>query len=494
MASWLPLLVPLLVPILSHVLPDLFLPRSTEFNLDHEELLRRRDEDPSQIMDIPHSFELVSEPDEITEPHSGNPGPTTTPVLPHVSSTYQDPTPNANDSPIISIDQTANVAVKKDGESIYDASCTEQEIFLRKIHHALVHITSENFLFTADRVGCLVNHFEGRGGRPLSILANHILLLASQHPHLGNVLARLSRHLVEQISTDLYDGDSTDVYGNTLQGGPLFRQRLVDSCGFAFHLRLVGHGLIALQDDDESGEEHCTGSSLYHHAVENIKSDGPGLATFLAELYNMNILPRRVIHGCLDDLLRDPMPAVVQTGVVEDLKALLTISGELLDATDDGRARVDGYISHIKHLIRTIRCGWRNKSMLEVRYSTYELGSLAVSSSSAVGRLPGRYSLQEVIALREQGWSKMPKTPDAEPWPQHAAFAGMQWRRKTHYADTTPPMWRASNPDRSAPTIETNERIEGARGAAATAQAPRTWANSRLRKASVPTIGDESVL
>ncbi|KAI0369009.1 ARM repeat-containing protein [Pilatotrama ljubarskyi] len=326
----------------------------------------------------------------------------------------------------------------------------------RRVSVALLQINSATYVSVSD---CLVNTInqsaavpQGEsdcGGWALHIVACSIRRAASRDEHLAELLARLCRRMVEQLSMDISDGGETkDAEGNVLAGGQLFRRYMVRACQFGFDLRLVALGLApgaplkSVEGEDIHSDEDGYSSShaeAHRNSVDEAKCHGPGLVKFVGELFKMGLLPEGVVHQCLKALLRDDYPDKADVKPLEDGCVLLTTVGQAID-TPKTRALVDTYFTRLKCAYNTQGVGWRTRAILK-----------------------------EVFELRARGW--VPAT-DAPP-PRGNSYDCNQWQWKLRDADAVN-NWRKKMP------LATSEEPLFSQ--------PGVWAHSRLRKTGLPSI------
>ena len=122
--------------------------------------------------------------------------------------------------------------------------------------------------------------------------------------------------------------------------------------------------------DGEDGEPVLYSDEYY--AAQKAKRQGLGLIEFIGELFKLQMLTERIMHGCIKKLFGNVENPEEEE--IESLCKLLTTVGKILD-TSKARAHMDVYFSRMKELTRSGNVSSRMQFMLQV-YISFPLNIL----------------------------------------------------------------------------------------------------------------------
>ncbi|KAI5824267.1 ARM repeat-containing protein, partial [Schizophyllum commune Tattone D] len=161
--------------------------------------------------------------------------------------------------------------------------------------------------------------------------------------------------MMDQISSNVQDKYILNAKGKPMNGGQLLRKYL----------------LIRCQEDFERGwankETSTMPVALYsdeYYALQKAKRQGLGLDRFIVELYKLGMLTERIMHQCVQMLLKN-VDEPREEGL-ENLCVLLINAGKLLD-TPRARGHMDVYFTRMKAFMGKPTTSLRLQFMIEVR-------------------------------------------------------------------------------------------------------------------------------
>lgn len=193
---------------------------------------------------------------------------------------------------------------------------------------------------------------------------------------LVEMLARLCRKMMEQISPEVQDGSVT-VQGWPVTGGPLFRKYLLNRCQEDFERgwvsmeaatsktlsdKAVNDKATANAKEAESLDEVAFYSEKYY-ATQKARHQGLGLVMFMSELFKLQMLTERIMHECVKKLLGNVDNPEEEE--IEGLCKLLSTIGQLPD-TPEARAHIDVYFRRMNDLMKSLIVSSRMQFMLQV--------------------------------------------------------------------------------------------------------------------------------
>ncbi|KAG8926082.1 hypothetical protein FRC01_009364 [Tulasnella sp. 417] len=206
------------------------------------------------------------------------------------------------------------------------------EFVERKVKVLLNKLASENFDSISDQIVHWVNKSENeKNGRVLSLIIMLVFEKATDESHWAEMYARLCKRMMERISPAVRDDSVRNQAGEPIIGGQLF-------------LKLLREGS---QAGGNTSREPELGSDEYYTRVKD-KRQGIGLVRFIGELFKLQMLTERIVHGCIKMLLpsENGLPNLTEAEI-ESLCQLLTTVGETLDVPKC-KVYMDGYFQRLR--------------------------------------------------------------------------------------------------------------------------------------------------
>jgi len=251
----------------------------------------------------------------------------------------------------------------------------------RKVRLLLNKLAPASFDSTSHQLVEIANTSEReKDGRTLIHVIRLIFEAATNDATRSQIYARLCRTMMEKISPGVMDDSIRNAEGQPIVGGHLFRKYLLNRCQEDFERGWTSHVQVAVpvaantvNNDQKSHSER--------RYDEKAKRQGLGLVRFIGELFKVQMLTERIMHGCINKFVSKlDAPGEEE---IESLCLLLTTVGQRLD-TKNARAHMDIYFLRLKDI-----------SVLE----------------SINARL--RSMIVEVIDLRSRNWDRRdsPSTP-----------------------------------------------------------------------------------
>ncbi|RKP19389.1 ARM repeat-containing protein, partial [Rozella allomycis CSF55] len=236
----------------------------------------------------------------------------------------------------------------------------EKQKLYRDVTIALNKITRDNF----DKVCSEILNMKIDDDIILAGVIDIIFAKAIDEPNFGAIYAQLCHKLSIDLKIEtIYDEEALKAInsGRTT----IFRRILLNKCQQEYskkqQWKLEADKVVVAEDDEE---------------VERLKIKRRALGNiiFIGELFKLNLLTEKIIHFCINDLLKNP-----EEEEIESLCKLLITVGSKLDSSQS-RKYVDEYFQRIKNII--------------------EIPELN-------NRL--RFSLMDVVDLRKNNWQSKKK-------------------------------------------------------------------------------------
>jgi translation initiation factor 4G len=285
-------------------------------------------------------------------------------------------------------------STRRNGPSV---DINSPEMVERKVKALLNKLTIGRFDTVSDQIIAWANKSEReKDGRTLIQVIKLIFETATDEEMFSKTHARLCRKMMEQISPKVQDSGVKNAVGKPYAGGQLFLKYLFNRCQEGFERGWVAKEATTIIATSKLTEDQAAtklrektkggdGSGLCsdeYYAAAKAKRRGLGLIRFIGELFKLQMVTERIMHGCIKKLLGN-----VETPgdeEIESLCMLLTIVGSLLD-TQKARAHLDMYFSRMKELMRNKNVNARMMFILQV-------------SGTRVPSVPNRHRL--LLSLR----------------------------------------------------------------------------------------------
>lgn len=254
------------------------------------------------------------------------------------------------------------------------------ELVQRKVKSLLNKMTLEYFDTISDQLlDISAQSKDEKDGRTLRQVIELTFAKAVDEAHWSNMYARFCAKMLAKIDPEIFDEHIRDVKGNLVKGGALFRKYLLNRCQEEFE-RGWSDQLPTNEDGTPIDAELM--SDEYYAAV-GAKRRGLGLIRFIGELYFLGMLTERIMHACMQLLLKSPEPS---EEVIESVCQLMTTIGARLEENKDHADFFNSYFQKMKDI---------------------------QNSPGLPSRL--RFMLMDIADLRKSGWidkrkDKGPKT------------------------------------------------------------------------------------
>ncbi|KAK2462903.1 hypothetical protein APHAL10511_005101 [Amanita phalloides] len=202
----------------------------------------------------------------------------------------------------------------------------------------LNELTMEKFDSTSDQIIQWANRTENQtDGRTLIQVTRLVYekAVGIDDAAWSEMYARLCRKMMEQIGPGVRDEGIKNSDGRPISGGQLIRKYLLNRCQEDFERSWVAK-------EAASGDEVAP-------CVQKAKCQYPGLIRFLGDLFKLQMLTERIMHGCIKILLGGRNP---EEDEIEGLCKMMTAIGAILD-TKKAHAHMDVYFQRMKELTQS---------------------------------------------------------------------------------------------------------------------------------------------
>lgn len=275
---------------------------------------------------------------------------------------------------VVPLQVSANRRVATSTRHNADLDDESPEMVERKVKALLNKLTEERYSSISDQIIAWANKSEQQmDGQTLIQVTKLVFENGTNDVIFTEMYARLCRKIMEEVSRKVQDHTIENAQGEPFAGGQLFRKYLVDRCQEDFERGWVAKETTANQavkDADEktkSGEESVLYSDEYY-AANKARRRKLGLIRFLGELFKLQMLTERIIHGCIKKLLANMKNP--EEDESESLATLLTTVGSRLD-TEKARAQLDLYFLPMQELTKNKSVNPRAMFKLQVRATVH---------------------------------------------------------------------------------------------------------------------------
>lgn len=227
-----------------------------------------------------------------------------------------------------------------DARSTSDSLGTEHS----KVRELLNEMTSENFEAISDQVIILVNASDEKDGHTLKQSVNLVMENVIEGEKSARLFARLCRKVMEQVSPSFTDKGLE----RPIVGGHLFRKYLLNFCQEKFD------HILKRKESVDAEEEIVLGTN----------QQSANFVRFLGELFELQMLTEKIVHGCIKKFLKDiDNPEEVY---IQSLCVLLMIVGKSMDKAKSN-FHMNVYFERMREISRKEDISFEIKSMLLVR-------------------------------------------------------------------------------------------------------------------------------
>ncbi|KLO17686.1 ARM repeat-containing protein [Schizopora paradoxa] len=240
-----------------------------------------------------------------------------------------------------------------------------------EVRELLSEITSQNFEVIFDQIIILVNTSDAeKDGHTLRQFVNLVMENVIGGEKSARLCARLCRKVMEQISPNIIDKD----FDRPIAGAQLFRKYLLNICQEKFE--------CIFEREENVDAEGELGMETTHQSSN--------LVRFVGELFEVQILAEKIIHGCIKKFLKDidnPKEAYI-----ESLCALLKVVGKSLDK-EKANFHINVYFERMSEISRKENISSRMKSILleviELRQSNWVARNTAQANPIPIAEVHG---------------------------------------------------------------------------------------------------------
>ncbi|ODQ66664.1 ARM repeat-containing protein, partial [Nadsonia fulvescens var. elongata DSM 6958] len=226
------------------------------------------------------------------------------------------------------------------------------EIVQRKVNSLLNKMTLEKF----DKISGQILDIAAQSkyeddGRTLRQVIELTFAKATDEAHWSSMYARFCQKMQEEIDPQIQDRSILDKEGLPVRSNMLFRKYLLSRCQAEFEKGWVDK----IPTHDETTPTDAQSMSEDYYKAAAAKRRGLGLIKFIGELYMLDMITERIMHGCIQRLL------MTETGpgedpsedLIESLSKLLTTIGEKLDASCRMTDWLEGYYAKMDKLTKS---------------------------------------------------------------------------------------------------------------------------------------------
>ncbi|KAJ8582154.1 ARM repeat-containing protein [Rhizopogon salebrosus TDB-379] len=259
------------------------------------------------------------------------------------------------------IEMSANCWVPTSATREAQPDTDTPEMVDRKVKGLLNKLTMERFDSISDEIVDWMN--KNVDGRTLIQFTRLVFEKAMDEAACSAMYARLCRKMMEQISLEVWDYEIKNTKGKPIAGSQLFRKYLLNRCQEDFERGWSAkEAATAITANGKKGTEETELYSDEYYAAQKAKRQCLGLIKFIGELFKLQILTERIMHGCVKKLLGNVENPEEEE--IESLCQLLTTAGQLLD-TPKARAHMDVYFTRMRELGKSTNVSLRMQFMLQ---------------------------------------------------------------------------------------------------------------------------------
>ncbi|KAL1918217.1 uncharacterized protein VTP21DRAFT_3483 [Calcarisporiella thermophila] len=230
------------------------------------------------------------------------------------------------------------------------------ELVQRKVKSLLNKLTLEKFESISDQIIEFANRsLNETDGTTMKLVIQLVFEKATDESNFATMYAQLCRRMMEKVKEDVKDESLKLPDGRPASGGHLFRKYLLTRCqedferGWKFDVPKTENGEVDIMSDE------------YYVAVK-AKRRGLGLIRFIGELFKLNMLTERIMHGCIQKLLTNVDNPEEEE--MESLCQLMTTVGKQLDRKE-AKGHMDLYFSRMVTLSKNTKLPSRIRFMLQ---------------------------------------------------------------------------------------------------------------------------------
>ncbi|KAG8690393.1 hypothetical protein FRC11_011932 [Ceratobasidium sp. 423] len=211
----------------------------------------------------------------------------------------------------------------------------------RKVEALLNKLTMARFDSISNKIIWVANRSkQERDGSTLMQVIKLVFEKAKDEPMFSEIYARLCRKMMERISPDVQDETIRNSEGQPITGGMPFRKYLLNRYQEDFERGWSTREAALVAAALKSGEDKVAENALEgngevmpysgeYYAAAKTKRQGLGLVRFIGELFQLQVLAGRIMHGCVRGLLSDVINPEEEE--IESLCTLLITVGRSLD-------------------------------------------------------------------------------------------------------------------------------------------------------------------
>ncbi|KAG9021328.1 hypothetical protein FRB95_002373 [Tulasnella sp. JGI-2019a] len=277
----------------------------------------------------------------------------------------------------------------------YRCQLTKQDkeaLMNRKVTSLLNKLTTKTFDSISDEIIEWANKSERETDEKTLIdFLRLIFDKAIDESRWSEMYAKLCEKMVEQVSLDASDRGLRSRQWRSMAGKQLLRKFIRDRCQEALERSwstmevAIASAASKKEEDDAKAanaaavakarcqEERVSLYSEEYYAALKAKRRAADLITFVGELFKLSIITERIVHECIEKLLKE-IELLREEHQIKSLCTLLAMVGQMLDTQ-------------------------KNKNQIDVYFKRMA----AVAVKPGVGSMM-QYMLQDVIDLRGRNW------------------------------------------------------------------------------------------
>ncbi|RIA92314.1 armadillo-type protein [Glomus cerebriforme] len=222
------------------------------------------------------------------------------------------------------------------------------EVVQHEVRELLKNLTLESFDSISDQIIKYANKSrDERDGHILREIIN-LIIERLKPKNVCAIYARLCHKMIRRLDPGIMNVDVKNTEGKVIKGGTLFRNYLLNRCQEDFE---KGWKIPS----NEKGELNLAADAA--KSRKQIKRRGLGLICFIGELFKLNMVTERIIHRCIEKLLK--FQDLPEEEEMESLCELMNTVGKQLD-----QVKMESYFIFMEKITKLPDLSTRIKSMI----------------------------------------------------------------------------------------------------------------------------------